>query len=147
MPAITRGNMNVPTAMIGARVCSRSPQPRHRAAGRRRRAYSSQLTARADTDLEARNIEFSQVGGLALDGGKAPMSSEPGSYCYGRKLLDRVGWEMYLGHDTQGSERWEPITGVRITSGQVRITVADGTTYATGYADAVRCRRPERPGG
>ena len=83
---------------------------------------------------------------MALDGGKAPMSSGPGSYCYGRKLLDRVGWEMYLGHDTQGSERWEPITGVRITSGQVRITVADGTTYAAGYADAVRCRRPERTG-
>ena len=74
------------------------------------------------------------------------MSSEPGSYCYGRRLLHRVGWEMYLGRDTKGSERWEPIAGVQISSSQVRITVADGTTYATGYADAVLCRRPARPG-
>jgi hypothetical protein len=74
------------------------------------------------------------------------MSFEPG-YCYGKKLRDRVGWEMYLGHDTEDGERWEPITGVRITADGVLITVANGTTYATGYADAVRCRRPERPGG
>ena len=74
------------------------------------------------------------------------MSSDPGLYCYGRKLLGRVGWEMYLGYDARGSERWEPITGVRINGSQVRITVADGTTYATGYADAVRCRRPRLPG-
>jgi hypothetical protein len=69
------------------------------------------------------------------------MSFEP-AYCYGSKLRRRVGWEMYLGDDGQGGERWEPITGVRITGDRVLITVADGTTYATGYADAVRCRRP-----
>jgi hypothetical protein len=69
------------------------------------------------------------------------------AYCYGRKLLDRVGWEMYLGHDAEGGERWEPITGVRVTGNQVQITVADGTTYAAGYTDAVRCRKPERSGG
>ena len=147
MPAITRGNINVPTVMCGARVAagllSLDTAPLAGAAVLTRPSGP----CGADTGPEASDIEFSQVGGLALDGGKAPMSSEPGSYCYGRKLLDRVGWEMYLGHDTQGSERWEPITGVRITSGHVRITVADGTTYATGYADAVRCRRPERPGG
>lgn len=50
------------------------------------------------------------------------------------KLLDRVGWEIYLGGDGHGRERWEPIVGVRIT-------VADGVTYVTGYVDAVRCRR------
>lgn len=75
-------------------------------------------------------------------GGQAPMSSDASSYCYGRKLLGRVGWEMYLGDDGQGRERWEPITDVRITGDRVLITVTDGTTYATGYADAVRCRRP-----
>jgi hypothetical protein len=64
------------------------------------------------------------------------------AYCYGSKLRGRVGWEMYLGDDGQGRERWEPITGVRITGDRVLITVTDGTTYATGYADAVRCRRP-----
>jgi hypothetical protein len=74
------------------------------------------------------------------------MSSEP-AYCYGRKLLGRVGWEMYLGDDGQGGQRWEPITGVRISGDQVLITVSDGTTYATGYTDAVRCRRRlPRPG-
>ena len=64
------------------------------------------------------------------------------AYCYGSKLLGRVGWEMYLGDDGQGGERWEPITGVRITGDRVLITVTGGTTYATGYTDAVRCRRP-----
>jgi hypothetical protein len=49
---------------------------------------------------------------------------------------------MYLGDDGQGGERWEPITGVRISGDRVLITVTGGTTYATGYADAVRCRRP-----
>jgi hypothetical protein len=73
------------------------------------------------------------------------MSSEP-AYCYGRKLLSRVGWEMYLGDDGRGGERWEPITGVRINGDRVLITVTDGTTYATGYADAVRCRRPPPEG-
>ena len=37
--------------------------------------------------------------------------ADPGSYCYGRKLLERIGWEMYLGGDGAGGERWEPITG------------------------------------
>jgi hypothetical protein len=52
---------------------------------------------------------------------------------------------MYLGDDGQGGERWEPIAGVRISGDRVLITVTDGTTYATGYADAVRCRRPPQP--
>jgi hypothetical protein len=69
------------------------------------------------------------------------MGGDPDAYCYGRKLLDRVGWEIYLGGDGRGRERWEPIVGVRIKGDQVRITVADGVTYVTGYVDAVRCRR------
>jgi hypothetical protein len=72
------------------------------------------------------------------------MNADPGAYCYGRKLRQRVGWEMYLGHDEQGRERWEPITDVQITGDQVRLTVADGTTYVAGYVDAVRCRRPDQ---
>ena len=68
--------------------------------------------------------------------------ADPGSYCYGRKLLERVGWEMYLGGNGAGGERWEPITRVRIRGDQVLLTVADGTTYRAGYSDAVRCRRP-----
>jgi hypothetical protein len=64
------------------------------------------------------------------------------AYCYGRRLLDRVGWEIYLGGDGQGHERWEKIARVRIAGDKVRITVADGVTYVTGYVDAVRCRRP-----
>ncbi len=72
------------------------------------------------------------------------MTADPDAYCYGRKLLDRVGWEMFLGDDGHGGERWEPITGVRIAGDRVLITVADGTTYATGYSDAVRCRKPHR---
>lgn len=72
------------------------------------------------------------------------MTVDPDAYCYGRKLLDRVGWEMYLGDDGHGVERWEPITRVRIAGDRVLLTVADGTTYATGYTDAVRCRRPHR---
>ena len=68
------------------------------------------------------------------------MGGDPDGYCYGRKLLDRVGWEIYLGGDERGDERWEPIVGVRISGDQVRITVADGVTYVTGYVDAVRCR-------
>ncbi len=71
--------------------------------------------------------------------------ADPGSYCYGRRLLERIGWEMYLGGNGAGGERWEPITRVRITGAQVLLTVADGTTYRAGYTDAVRCRRP-RPG-
>ena len=75
--------------------------------------------------------------------------ADPGSYCYGRKLLERVGWEMYLGGNGAGGERWEPITRVRIRGDQVLLTVADGTTYRAGYSDAVRCRRPpgRRPPG
>jgi hypothetical protein len=69
------------------------------------------------------------------------MGGDPDAYCYGRKLLDRVGWEIYLGGDGLGRERWEPIVRVRINGDQVRITVADGVTYVTGYVDAVRCRR------
>jgi hypothetical protein len=69
------------------------------------------------------------------------MGGDPDAYCYGRKLLDRVGWEIYLGRDGPGDERWEPIVEVRINGDQVRITVADGVTYVTGYVDAVRCRR------
>lgn len=69
------------------------------------------------------------------------MGGDPDAYCYGRKLLDRVGWEIYLGGDGLGHERWEPIVTVRINGDQVRITVADGVTYVTGYVDAVRCRR------
>src|SRR5271165_3303011 len=76
------------------------------------------------------------------------MSFEP-AYCYGSKLLDRVGWEIYLGDDGQGGGRWEPITGVRIAGDRVLITVKDGTTYATGYAVHLpghpRRRRPGRP--
>jgi hypothetical protein len=64
------------------------------------------------------------------------------AYCYGRKLLARVGWEIYLGDDDHGHERWEPIARVRISGDQVRITAADGVTYVAGYVDAVRCRRP-----
>jgi hypothetical protein len=64
------------------------------------------------------------------------------AYCYGRKLLERVGWEIYLGGDEHGRDRWEPITRVRIAGDQVRITVPDGVTYVAGYVDAVRCRRP-----
>ena len=71
--------------------------------------------------------------------------ADPGSYCYGRKLLGRIGWEMYLGADGPGGERWEPITAVRIRGDHVLLTVADGTTYRAGYTDAVRCRR-RRPG-
>jgi hypothetical protein len=69
------------------------------------------------------------------------MGGDPDAYCYGKKLLDRVGWEIYLGGDGQGRERWEPIVRVRIRGNQVRITVADGVTYVAGYVDAVRCRR------
>jgi hypothetical protein len=69
------------------------------------------------------------------------MTVGPDGYCYGRKLLERVGWEMYLGQDSDGRERWEPITAVRIAGDRVMLTVADGTTYVTGYTDAVRCRR------
>ena len=69
------------------------------------------------------------------------MGGDPDAYCYGRKLLDRVGWEIYLGGDGRGRERWEPIEQVKISGDQVRITVADGVTYVTGYVDAVRCRR------
>jgi hypothetical protein len=72
------------------------------------------------------------------------MTVDPDAYCYGRKLLDRVGWEMFLGDDGHGGERWEPITGVRIAGDRVLLTIADGTTYVTGYTDAVRCRRPDR---
>lgn len=71
--------------------------------------------------------------------------ADPGSYCYGRKLLGRVGWEMYLGASGSGGERWEPITAVRIRGDHVLLTVADGTTYRAGYTDAVRCRRPGLP--
>ena len=60
----------------------------------------------------------------------------------GEKLLERVGWEIYLGGDQDGGERREPITRVRVAGDQVRITAADGVTYVTGYVDAVRCRRP-----
>jgi hypothetical protein len=76
------------------------------------------------------------------------VGGDPDAYCYGRKLLERVGWEIYLGGDEQGHERWEPITRVRIAGDQVRITVTDGVTYVAGYVDAVRCRRPgtDRPG-
>jgi hypothetical protein len=70
------------------------------------------------------------------------VGSDPDAYCYGRKLLERVGWEIYLGGDEQGRDRWEPITRVRIAGDQVRITVTDGVTYVAGYVDAVRCRRP-----
>jgi hypothetical protein len=70
------------------------------------------------------------------------VESNTDAYCYGRKLLERVGWEIYLGGDQDGHERWELITRVRISGDQVRITVADGVTYVTGYVDAVRCRRP-----
>ena len=70
----------------------------------------------------------------------------PDSYCYGRKLLERVGWELFLGGNGSGGERWEPISWVRITGDQVLITVADGTTYRAGYTDAVRCRRPPGQG-
>jgi hypothetical protein len=70
--------------------------------------------------------------------------SDPDAYCYGRKLLERVGWEIYLGGDEHGRDRWEPITRVRIAGDQVRITVTDGVTYVAGYVDAVRCRRPGR---
>lgn len=70
--------------------------------------------------------------------------ADPGSYCYGRKLLERIGWEIYLGGNGAGGERWEPITRVRIRGDQVLLTVADGTTYRAGYSDAVRCRRPPR---
>jgi hypothetical protein len=76
------------------------------------------------------------------------VAGDPDAYCYGRKLLERVGWEIYLGGDEHGRERWEPITQVRIAGDQVRITVTDGATYVAGYVDAVRCRRPRvaRPG-
>ena len=70
------------------------------------------------------------------------MRGDPDAYCYGRKLLERVGWEIYLGGDEQGRDRWAPITRVRIAGDQVRITVTDGGTYVAGYVDAVRCRRP-----
>jgi hypothetical protein len=70
----------------------------------------------------------------------------PDSYCYGRKLLERVGWELFLGGDGSGGERWEPISWVRVAGDQVLLTVADGTTYRAGYTDAVRCRRPPGPG-
>ena len=70
------------------------------------------------------------------------MGGNPDAYCYGRTLLERVGWELYLGADEDGHERWEPIARVRIAGDQVRITVASGVTYVTGYVDAVRCRRP-----
>jgi hypothetical protein len=63
------------------------------------------------------------------------------AYCYGRKLLERVGWEIYLGGDEHGHERWEKITRVQIAGDKVRITVADGVTYVAGYVDAVHCRR------
>ncbi len=72
------------------------------------------------------------------------MTFDPDAYCYGRKLLERVGWDMYLGDDGHGGERWEPITRVAIAGDRVLLTVADGTTYAAGYTDAVRCRRPHR---
>ncbi len=71
--------------------------------------------------------------------------ARPDSYCYGRKLLERVGWELFLGGNGSGGERWEPISRVRITGDQVLLTVADGTTYRAGYTDAVRCRRPPGP--
>jgi hypothetical protein len=74
------------------------------------------------------------------------MGGDPDAYCYGKKLLDRVGWEIYLGGDGHGLERWEPIAGVRIKGDQVRITVADGVTYVAGYVDAVRCRRRSQAG-
>jgi len=63
------------------------------------------------------------------------------AYCYGRRLLDRVGWEIYLGGDEHGDERWEKIARVRLAGDKVRITVAGGVTYVTGYVDAVRLRR------
>jgi hypothetical protein len=69
------------------------------------------------------------------------MGGDPDAYCYGKKLLERVGWEIYLGGDGHGRERWEPIVRVRIKGDQVRITAADGVTYVAGYVDAVRCRR------
>jgi len=72
------------------------------------------------------------------------MTFDPDAYCYGRKLLERVGWDMYLGDDGHGGERWEPIARVTIAGDRVLLTVADGTTYAAGYTDAVRCRRPHR---
>jgi hypothetical protein len=78
------------------------------------------------------------AGGRADRG--AGVRGELDAYCYGRKLLDRVGWEIYLGGDDRGYERWEKIARVRIAGDKVRITVADGVTYVTGYVDAVRCR-------
>lgn len=69
------------------------------------------------------------------------MGSDPDAYCYGKKLLEREGWELYLGGDEHGRDRWELIVRVRIRGDQVRISAADGATYVVGYTDAVRCRR------
>jgi hypothetical protein len=93
------------------------------------------------------NLDSGESAGGGLVGGRGAaltgvgVRGELDAYCYGRGLLERVGWEIYLGRD-QGQERWEKIARVRIAGDKVRITAADGVTYVTGYVDAVRCRRP-----
>lgn len=59
------------------------------------------------------------------------------AYSYGRRLLKRIGWEIYLGGD-----RWRRITWVEVRGDEVLITVEDGTRFRAGYMDAVRLRRP-----
>jgi hypothetical protein len=72
--------------------------------------------------------------------GEAP--SGAGEYCYGKRLRERAGWQMYLGEDAGGGERWELITDVQFQRGDALLTVEDGTTYRAAYDQAVRCRRP-----
>jgi hypothetical protein len=91
-------------------------------------------------DFHQRRRSGGSPGGGELRQPGVGVRGELDAYCYGRKLLDRVGWEIYLGGDDQGYERWEKIAQVRIAGDKVRITVADGVTYVTGYVDAVRCR-------
>jgi hypothetical protein len=67
---------------------------------------------------------------------------DPGIYCYGRRLRERIGWQMYLGEDEDGRERWELITDVQVQGGDTLLTVEDGTTYRATHDQAVRCRRP-----
>ena len=67
---------------------------------------------------------------------------DPGIYCYGRHLRERIGWQMYPGEDENGRERWELITDVQFQGGDALLTVEDGTTYRAAYDLAVRCRRP-----
>jgi hypothetical protein len=61
-----------------------------------------------------------------------------GDWCYGRGLLKRVGWELWLG------DRWERIVWVRIR-GDVVLIETEHAVYKAGYMDAVRCR-PAKPG-